>query len=704
MSVVPEAYYEFVIHYAPYFYVVPTALASDASAGQKNVSVADGSKFQAGFPVEIKDDAHSEWNTVASIAGNVITMQNNLAYTYYVAKGGTVDHPDKDFGKGAFPAAFGIEFLCEAYSASQFSGVQAAILAKIVELADWLLTQQCTDVAEMAYGGFKSNELSSQYWSVDAGRCIPALLKAYALIGTAAYLSAAKLAGYTFLWNMQHEPAEEGLTDKYYGGFANYVTLAEGAEEQKFEYYNTGADCDIQAYGAMWRAQTYTPQKKHKITSVKIEMCKYGNPGTVTVSIRATSEGKPTGPDLCVGTTDGNTLPNCPIGTWRKITFTSQAAQEVGVQYAVIVRALNGDASNSVSIRNDNSSPTYPRGAHVVTYDSGETWSIGANRDLMFEEWGLAATFDTTMSIENLYCILGLKMLAETYDIANASRYVAMMTDLVGFLRDGFEQLYLYYKPPPSGSGVWYRVGLNDTEVYDDPVSFALLGLYMYEGWSSTCQRVYNFIQSIRASGQYPAYWPEICWPGYLDVVTRFPACAYYDAITTGILWKIRKECDPPSFKLAHGVVSKYSDEFLYWGPQFTDYSPITAQKAMANVSWLARMFLNYEEPVTRFTQILNSKGEAVLLYPIRQAVETVSYGEAFDLLAIVSPLRAEEVILELGYVLNDYVVFYTFVPVRVHDKIRRKGEDYELQSIQAFTFENQTIYFKSVARRLLAT
>jgi hypothetical protein len=402
------------------------------------------------------------------------------------------------------------------------------------------LTQQCSDPAKKAYGGFKSSESSTQYWSIDAGRVIPALLKAYTLIGTAGYLDAAKLAGYTFLYTMQHEPANLGIHDKYYGGFANYV-----------------------------------------------------------------------------------------------------------------------DISNN--------------------------WS-------------------TVMTIECLYNFIGLKMLADTYDVANASRYNGMMSDAAGFLRVGFEQLYLYYQPPPSGSGVWYRVGLSDTEVYDDPVSFALLGLYIYEGWSVTCQRVYNSIQSIRASGQYPAYWPEVCWPGYIDVVTRFPACAYYDAITSGILWKVRKERDPPSFKLAYDVVAKYSDEFLYWGPIFTDFSPLTPQKAMSGVTWLARMFLNYTEPLTRFTQILNSNGEAILLYPIRQAVEIVSYGEPLDILAVVSPLRAEEVLLEPGYVVNDYLVFYTFVPVRNHDKVRRKGEDYELMSMQPFTYENQTIYFKSVARRLLAT
>jgi hypothetical protein len=356
MGAVPDAYYEFVMHYAPWFYVVTTAMAADPPAGQKNVTVADGTKFSVGMPCELKDSAHSEWNEVDSVAGNVVTMKNNLTYTYYVAKGGTVDHGDKVFGKGAFPAAFAIEFLYEAYSASQFSSKQAEILAKIVELADWLLTQQCTDPAKKAYGGFASAEGGSQYWSIDVGRVIPALLKAYALTSTAGYLDAAKLAGYTFLYTMQHEPANLGIHDRYYGGFANYV-------------------------------------------------------------------------------------------------------------------------------------------------DINNNWS-------------------TVMSIENLYCLIGLKMLSDTYDVVNATRYNGMMSDAVAFLRDGFEQLYLSYQPPPSGSGVWYRVGLGDTEIYDDPVSFALLGLYAYEAWSTTCQRVYNFIQAIRASGQYPAYWPEICWLGYIDVVT----------------------------------------------------------------------------------------------------------------------------------------------------------------------------------------
>ena len=80
----------------------------------------------------------------------------------------------------------------------------------------------------------------------------------------------------------------------------------------------------------------------------------------------------------------------------------------------------------------------------------------------------------------------------------------------------------------------------------------------------------------------------------------------------------------------------------------------------------------------------------------------TVDYGEPLDLLAVVSALKAEQVMLEAGYYLNDYLAFYTFLPVRVHDKIRRQGEDYEIQTVTPYTFANQRLYFKSVARRLI--
>ncbi|MFQ6073652.1 MAG: hypothetical protein ACE5KC_00390 [Candidatus Bathyarchaeia archaeon] len=538
MGTVPQAYYDFVVKYAPYFYVVPTVITQDSPAGQKSVTVADGSNFQIGYPVEIRDDTHSEWNTVAAINGNVLTMQSDLQHTYYVNKNGRVEGPDPDYGRGASPAAFAIDFLHEAYSASQFTSEQADILDKIVELADFVLTQQCTDDTKYAYGGFKNSETGTEYWSIDAGRCIPSLLRAYELTGTVSYLDAARLAGATFLYNMQHKPSELGVHDRYYGGFARYVDV------------------------------------------------------------------------------------------------------------------------------NDN-------------------WSQLTN-------------------VADLYDLIGLKTLAETYDTSNKTTYETMMSDAVDFLRPGFEDLYLWFDPPPSGDGAWHRVGADETEVYDDSVSFALLGLYTYEGWSPTCRKVYDYVRTIRADAGHAAFNPAICWPGYIDVVKRFPACDYYDAITSGVLWKIRAEHDKSSFQFSMRVIEKNEEEFMHWGPLFTDYSPITEQKAVASVSWLSLLFLNYEDPITRFTQILRSHGEDVQLFPVIKAGEIVSHAEAVDIRALVSPARVEEVIIEPGYIINDYLTIHVFAPIRHHDKVRRRGVDYEVLDIQEFAFQGDVLYRKAVCRRLL--
>ena len=67
-----------------------SALTSDASSGQKDCVVADGSKFSAGMLVKITDNNGSEYNEVASVTGNTVTMVNNLTQTYTVAANGKV--------------------------------------------------------------------------------------------------------------------------------------------------------------------------------------------------------------------------------------------------------------------------------------------------------------------------------------------------------------------------------------------------------------------------------------------------------------------------------------------------------------------------------------------------------------------------------------------------------------------------------------
>jgi hypothetical protein len=460
-------------------------------------------------------------------------VMNYAPYVYVIPP----DTPDSEWGEACFAAAFAIDFLFEAYSAKQFEARRAEIHDKITSLADWILTQQCTDADKLACGGFKSNETSTYYYSVDACRVIPSLLKAHQLTSNESYLEAAVLAGSTFLYNMQHKPVELGIHDKYYGGFARAVTLADA-----------------------WLQQ---------------------------------------------------------------------------------------------------------------------------------------------MDIECLYGLAGLKTLCER-DPANTNKYETIITDLLGFCRPGLEGYYLYYDPPPTGDAEWHRTDSDETTIYDDPFAYALVGLYEHEGWSPTVKAVYSFINSIHASAQYPAYNPAICWTGYIDVTRRQAACNYYDAVTSGILWKIRKDHDKPSFELSMKIVDKHSEAFMFWGVKHADYTPVENKQAMATVSWLSQLYLNYEEPMTRFKQILRSKGETITLYPIREAADLTSYGENLDLQAIISPLRTEEILIEPGYMLNDYLAAYTFLPMRNKDKIRRKGEEYEVQTVQAFDFAGETAHFKSTCRRLV--
>jgi hypothetical protein len=469
MSKVPEAYYQFVMDYAPYVYVVPES------------------------------------------------------------------GPDLEWGKAAFAAGFAVDFLFEAYFDTEFDARSGEIEAKIVELSDWILTQQCTDSEKQAYGGFKSSENGTYYYSVDACRTIPALLKAYELTTNEAYLNAAKLAGNTFLFNMQRNPSQLGIHDQYYGGFARAVTIDDA-----------------------WLQQ---------------------------------------------------------------------------------------------------------------------------------------------MDVECLYGLSALKMLCES-DPANKSKYEMMSADAAGFLRQGLEQLWLYYDPLPNGDGEWHRIGVGEKAVFDDSVAYALLGLHEYEGWNPTVENAYKLINGVSASPLYAAYNPAVCWAGYIDIVARTPACDYYDAVTAGILAKLRRDHDKSAYEFSHRIISDHQNEFMFWGAKQTDYAFVENKQAMATVCWLGQMFLDYEAPVTRFTQILNSKGENIMLCPLTEAGEATRCGEGIDVKAIVLPSKAEEILLEPGYVTSDYLVLHVFAPVRHGDIVVRNGVAYEVQSVQEFIFKSDVAFRKLVCRR----
>lgn len=444
--------------------------------------------------------------------------------------------PDYTFGKAALAAGFAVDFLYEAYFEPQFDSRSDGIESKIVELSDWILTQQVTDTGKLAYGGFVSAENSQICYSVDAGRVIPGLLKAYELTSNPAYLEGAKLGG-AYLRNMQQKPSILGVHDRYYGGFARAVDTAD------------------------------------------------------------------------------NWLPQ--------------------------------------------------------------------------------------MDVESLYNLIALGMLAES-DPAGKETYRSMVEDTVNFYRPGLEGLALYYDPAPSGDGAWHRVGLSDDTVYDDSIAYALLGLYDYERYSSTVRKTYQAINAIGASPQYPAYNQGISWAGYINVKAKTLACDYYDAVSSGILGKIRMYHDKPAYDFSAQLITKHAEEFMFWGPKQADYTPIENKQAIATVCWIGQLLVNYQTPLTPFTRVLRSKGENVALRQVTQTGQGTKYGEAIDLKAIVLPQKTEETLIEPGYITTDYLTLHLLAPIRRHDKITRNGLDYEVTSIQDFMIKDEVAFRKATLRRLL--
>ena len=150
------------------------------------------------------------------------------------------------------------------------------------------------------------------------------------------------------------------------------------------DYYDSGDDSQGIVRGVSWKAQTFTASDTYTASGVQLKLYKLGDPGTVTVSLRATAAGLPTGADLVSGTTDGDSLTTSAGGEWREITFTATQALTSGTVYAVVVRATSGDASNTVYWRHDSTSPSYTGGSYIYSADSGSSWTASASADFMF--------------------------------------------------------------------------------------------------------------------------------------------------------------------------------------------------------------------------------------------------------------------------------------------------------------------------------
>jgi len=160
------------------------------------------------------------------------------------------------------------------------------------------------------------------------------------------------------------------------------------------DHYNINDDSaseDVGAgiYDTHWEGQTFTANQDYTIKSTKIRLFATLSAAgkTVTISIRATSGGKPTGEDLCSGTINGGLLGLAiENADWFEADFGDGVLLSNGIQYAICARS--DETGNNIYMTYDNSSPTYIGGNKVYSNDTGENWSSHGGYDMLFETYG----------------------------------------------------------------------------------------------------------------------------------------------------------------------------------------------------------------------------------------------------------------------------------------------------------------------------
>ena len=155
------------------------------------------------------------------------------------------------------------------------------------------------------------------------------------------------------------------------------------------DYYNTGNDgTQIFSTSSYWYAQIFEASLSYDIGTIKLYLYRNGDPGNITVSIRAAEEWitgwwRPVDADLVSKTISGTSFADT-TNTWVEFTFSSPYSLTSGTKYAIVIRQT---VSAKLWWLDDGSSPTYANGNYARSTNSGSTWTILISIDFMFETY-----------------------------------------------------------------------------------------------------------------------------------------------------------------------------------------------------------------------------------------------------------------------------------------------------------------------------
>ena len=163
------------------------------------------------------------------------------------------------------------------------------------------------------------------------------------------------------------------------------VTLQNLAVDQQ----NTAGTTTGTGFGTpAWTGQTFIPAVNGQLEKAEIQLFCNGcgaTPPNLTLSVRNTAAGLPTGADLA-----SVTIPGSAFGSGATVAFTATfgapATLTSGTQYALILRPVSAPAGSGYFwIRSSPS--TYANGSRVLSADSGGTWSADTTRDYNFKAY-----------------------------------------------------------------------------------------------------------------------------------------------------------------------------------------------------------------------------------------------------------------------------------------------------------------------------
>jgi hypothetical protein len=167
-----------------------------------------------------------------------------------------------------------------------------------------------------------------------------------------------------------------------------------------------------------WGGQTFTPSVTGRMTRVDINLFCSGCTGTtpnLTLSLRATSGGLPTGADIASATIAGF---NSGAGGYFTANFASPPTLNAGTQYAMVIRPISDPSAGTYALTRSGTSvagaDVYAGGTRIAGASSGTSWSIpktgNATTDAGFKVYmdaGFASTGTFVSSLKDANPIVG---------------------------------------------------------------------------------------------------------------------------------------------------------------------------------------------------------------------------------------------------------------------------------------------------------